>query len=1029
MVIDGKYTVKTITFLLLTCAFIFAKSPLLKAQNSDGELYGEYAKTAGSKAVLYRGKLPDKYLYAFNGTPFWESRTFVPGEVKYNGKIYRDVLLNIDACRMEVLCRYSSDVSPVVLSRQLVQYAKLGGVLYVNLNNLGYEDAPEGYFQVTRDGEAPVLRQIRKIFRTDSHDHNGADIGYYDPNYNERVTNYFRQEEKFYTIKEGAIKRIGKRAAAKAAASASTPFLESKAGVYEGTDAAPEGQTMAIRPRITGLGLPDGYFDANPNKDIDLAEDNASITATYRNKLYVIGQGEGNSPVTVEGVVTEMETGLPMYGVVIFDDNTSTYDRSRKDGTYRITLPGGENRLNFKAEGKEDITLRVKLQGDGTLNIEMPDRIESLEAAVVSAESMENHRSAAMGIESLSIRTMTKIPSAFGEGDLLKAVLTLPGVKSVGEASGGFNVRGGSQDQNLILFNGNTIYNPSHLFGIFSAFNPDIVESVELFKSVIPAEYGGRISSVLTVKSRDGNRERLKGSAGIGPLTSRLQLDGPIGKKTSFNVAARTSYSDWILKKLPKNSSYSGGTANFMDANAGITHRFNQKSTLRLNGYFAHDVFSFSKDTSYRYTNLNVSTSYDYKAGEKAFSISAGYDRFSNRTTISSWGSGAFNLETYIRQLFLRTKAALKAENHDISYGADVVGYGLDPGILTPATMMSTVIPRALEREYAIEPALFAQDTWTVSELFSLEGGLRLSGYSSLNDGKFYAGPELRLSGRYSPAVNLSFKGGFNTMRQYIHLISNNAGISPMDTWKLSDGNIAPTTGWQAAAGAYWTLLGSGVDLSAEVYYKRSKNGLDFKPGAILTMNEKLYQELVPVYGRSYGVELMAKKTTGKLTGWASYSYSKAQYKEMGDRGYAAVAAGNWYNTSFDKPHEAKLSANYAITHRYSVSVNADYSTGRPVTVPVGVYVTKNAVHMAYSERNSYRLPDYFRLDAAINIDPGHYKKSIFHTTFTVGVYNITGRKNAYSAFFKADERGQLKSYMLSVFATRIPYANINILF
>ena len=1029
MVIEGKYRAKTITFLLLACAFIFAKNNAIYAQDNASKWYGDYVEAAGSRATLYRGRLPEKYLYAFNGTPYWESKQFVEGEVKYNGKIYRNVLLNIDACRMELLCRYSYDVSPIILNRQDVQYAKLGGRLFVNLNNLGYEDAPKGYFEVVHDGDTPVLRQIKKVYRTDARFHNGYDIGYFDPDYREEVVNYFRHEERFYTFKEGKVKRIGRGAAKKLAATNGSAALATKAAKFEGTDAKPEGIKPERRPKITGIGLPDGYFDKDTGK-ARAEDENTSVTATYRNKLYTIGTGEGDKPVTVEGKVTEMETGLPMYGVVIFDDNTATYERSRKDGSYRITLPPGENRINFKAEAKEDISLRVKLQGDGTLNIEMPDRIESLEAAVVSAESMENHRSASMGIESISIRTMTKIPSAFGEGDLLKAVLTLPGVKTVGEASGGFNVRGGSQDQNLILFNGNTIYNPSHLFGIFSAFNPDVVESVELFKSVIPAEYGGRISSVLTVKSRDGNRERIKGSAGIGPLTSRVQIDGPIGKKTSFNAAARTSYSDWILKRLPTNSAYSGASANFLDVNAGITHRLNEKSTLRLNGYYANDVFAFSKDTSYRYTNVNVSASYDYKGAEgKTYSVSTGYDQFSNCTAISAWKSGAFLLETYIRQLFLRSKAAMRLDNHAINYGLDIVGYALDPGILSPNGGASAVIAEALDREYALEPALYAQDTWTVSELFSLEGGLRLSGYSSLNDGKFYAGPELRLSGRYSPAVNLSFKGGLNTMRQYIHLVSNNAGISPMDTWKLSDGNIAPTTGWQAAAGAYWTLLGSGVDLSAELYYKRSRNGLDFKPGAILTMNENLHKELIPVCGRSYGVELMAKKTTGKLTGWASYSYSKAQFKEMGDRGYAAVAAGNWYNTSFDKPHEAKISANYALTHRYSVSMNADYSTGRPVTVPVGVYITKGAVHMAYSERNSYRLPDYFRLDAAINIDPGHYKKSLYHTTFTVGVYNITGRKNAYSAFFKTDEKGQMKGYMLSVFATQIPYANINILF
>ena len=1028
MVNNGKKLTKTIKITLIAFVLIFLKVTIAQAQNDGKDLYKEYMTTAGSKSTLYRGKLPDKYLYAYNGTPFWETNTFAKGDVKYNGKLYEDVLLNIDACRMELLCRYSSDISPIILNRQDVQYARIGGRLFVNLKNLGYTDAPDGYFEVIKDGNTPVLHQIRKVFRTDSRNHNGQDIGYYDEYYREDFVKYFRLEEKYYTIKEGAVKKIGKRAAQKLTLQIDgSPYLETLASKFEGVDDRP-GKITATKPNRMGIGLPDGYFLQESAQEEQ--NDQNSVTATYRNKLYVIGSGEGNARVKVEGVVTDMETGSPLSGVILFDDKTSTYERTRKDGSYAITLPSGENRINFKAEGKEDISLRVNLLSDGVLNINMPDRIESLEAAVVSAESMESHRSAAMGIESISIRTMNKIPSAFGEGDLLKAVLTLPGVKTVGEASGGFNVRGGSQDQNLILFNGNTIYNPTHLFGIFSAFNPDVVENVELYKSVIPAEYGGRISSVLAVNSREGNRERVKGSAGIGPLTSRIEVDGPLGKKTTYILAARTSYSDWILKRLPKNSAYSGGAANFLDANMGLTHRFNNKNALRLNAYFARDRFTFSKDTSFFYNNANASISYDHKGDDgKSLNITAGYDHYFNRSSISSWAKGAFNLDTYIRQAFVRSKATAQLGKHAIGYGLDAVEYGLDPGIMTPYSEASTVISKSLDREYAIEPAAYIQDNWAVSETVSLEGGVRLSGYGSLNDGKLYAGPEFRISGRYSPAINLSFKGGFNTMRQYIHLISNAAAISPMDTWKLSDGNVAPTTGWQAAGGAYWTLLGSGVDLSAELYYKRSRNALDFKPGAILSMNETLYRELVPVYGKSYGVELMAKKTTGKLTGWASYSYSKAQYKEMGDRGYAAVAGGNWYNTSFDKPHEVKISANYAMTHRYSLSMNVDYSTGRPITVPVGLYVTKDQIHMAYSTRNSYRLPDYFRMDAAINIDPGHYKKAFFHTTFTVGVYNITGRKNAYSAFFKADDSGRMRGYILSVFATQIPYANINILF
>lgn len=1022
-------TTKTIKFLAFAIILNMLGVCVSNAQKIDKATYEAYKKLSGSNATIYRGKLPKRYLSAYNGNPFWSDKEYVEGEVLFNGKVYENVLLNIDAYRMDLLCRFSYQTAPIVLSKEDVKYAVIGGKLFVNLNGLGYSRAPEGYYEVLKDGEKALLRQVRKIYLTDAREHNGTDIGYYDPNYNEDYVNYFLFKEKLYTISQGKVKAIGKSAGKKIMKDqdVSTPVLENMARQWTGVSSVPGSSVLKKHPAAGGIGLPDDYFASTADRNATSGIQEESITVSYRNKLYVIGSGDKGERVTVRGQITELETGLPLAGVVVFDENSSTYDRSKSDGTYRITLESGENVLNFRYDGKEDLALRVDLLSNGTLNVEMPDKIEYLEAAVVSAESMENHRTATMGVEAISLRTMNKIPSAFGEGDIMKAVLTLPGVKTVGEASGGLNVRGGSQDQNLILFNGNTLYNPSHLFGLFSAFNPDAVESVELYKSAIPAEYGGRISSVLAVKAKEGNKERIKGSAGLGLLTSRIAIDGPVGKKTSFLAAARTSYSDWMLKRLPKNSIYSGAVANFSDANLSLTHQFNEKNSVQLFGYFATDNFSYAKDTSYKYTNANASLTFTHKEDDhRLWKVNAGYDYYTNRTSLAAWLDGAFNLDTYIRQAFARFQRELSLGKHRLRYGMDAVGYDFTPGRISPADPKSKIVETSMKNEFAIEPAAYIQDSWDISPSLSVEGGLRASTF--YNSGKFFAGPELRLSARYSPAVNVSFKGGLNTMRQYIHLLSNTASISPMDTWKLSDKDIAPTTGWQAAGGAYWTLLSYGIDLSAEIYYKRTKNALDFKPGAILSMNENLADELIPVFGRSYGIELLAKKTTGKLTGWASYSYSKSQYKEMEERGYEAIAAGNWYNTAFDKPHEFKLSGNYALTHRYSISVNIDYSTGRPVTVPVGIYTVGNRMVFAYADRNSYRIPDYFRVDAAFNIDPGHYKKSPVHTTFTFGVYNITGRKNAYSAFFKQDYNG-IHGYILSVFATQIPYANINILF
>ena len=979
--------------------------------------------------ALYRGKLPAQYPYQYNGTPCWEPGGFSKGSVYYNGKLYENVLLDVDACSMDLLARYNEDLSALALYTGQVGWFTKGNKFFVNLRYMGYTEAPEGYFEVLRDGSEPVLLQVNKVLQRSTGNHNGRDIGYVDNHYKQDIIAYFQQRESYYAITGGTVVKLRRSAAVKMAKQPSEgPSLKEQASVWKGnseSSAMPE-ETLALG----GIGLPDGYFSEKQQETVDNLP-STSITATYRNKLYVIGSGEGKGPVKLQGKVTELETGDALGGVVIYDDNTKTYARSRADGTYTITLPSGENMLHYSTDSKDPVDLRVDLRSDGRLDVEMPEKVTLLKASVVSATSMENHRSTNMGVETVSIGTVNKIPSAFGEGDIMKAVLTLPGVKTVGEASGGFNVRGGSQDQNLILFNGNTIYNPSHLFGIFSAFNPDIVDEVELYKSSIPAEYGGRISSVLTVKSKEGNSQKFTGSVGIGLLTSRVHLEAPIVKgKTNFILGARTTYSDWILKLLPKNSHYSGGKANFTDANLGVNHHFDSRNSLHLNGYFATDRFSFGADTSFRYTNINASLQFRHRGDDgNNFQITGGYDHYFNRTGIASWEEGAYELDTYIRQIFLRSNWNKFFGSHLVSAGLDAIGYGLDPGILNPSGTSSKVKARSLSREYAVEPSLYVSDNWRLAETFSLEGGIRLSSFLFVNPSKFYIGPEFRVSARYSPLPNLSFKAGFNSLRQYIHLISNTSAISPMDTWKLSDASIKPTTGWQAAGGIYWTHLGSGIDFSLEGYWKQMANHLDYKPGAVLSMNENLSEELVPVHGRSWGVEAMVKKTTGALTGWISYSYSRARFREMQDRGAETIAGGNWYNAPYDKPHEVKMVANWAFTHRLSVSANLDYSTGRPVTVPIGQYYLGGAYRMAYSERNSYRIPDYFRLDLALNIDPGHSLKALVHTTITVGVYNVTGRKNPYSVFFKSSPSGDVNGYMLTVFGSQVPYVNLNILF
>ena len=413
-----------------------------------------------------------------------DRKEFQLGDVWYNGRLYRDIFLNIDAVSGELQARPVDGVIAVVLVTDQVAWFTMGEKPFVNLRYLGWPEAPEGYFEVVRDGETPLLRRVSKTLRTDSNGSSYA-IGYEDPDYDYTVNNYFRFQETFYALEQGKLKKISRRNLdRRLKAPAGNPTLGvDRVAWHSHTDKAPTGQVAAANLPGSGIGLPDAYFAEIQKDTITVQYADSPLLATYRNKVYTVGvpgQNKGSAANRVRGAVTEAETGEPMYGVVIFDDRTKSYTRSDRNGQYRISLPAGENVLHFSADGKEELDLRVVVHSDGALNVMMTDKVTMLKEAVVSAESMAQHRNTEMGVEKVSVKTMNKIPSAFGEGDVIKAVLTLPGVKSVGEASGGFNVRGGSADQNLILFNGSTIYNPSHLFGIFSAFNPDIVNSIEL---------------------------------------------------------------------------------------------------------------------------------------------------------------------------------------------------------------------------------------------------------------------------------------------------------------------------------------------------------------------------------------------------------------------------------------------------------------------------------------------------------------------------------------------------------------------
>ena len=810
--------------------------------------------------------------------------------------------------------------------------------------------------------------------------------------------------------------------------------------------------------------LPEDYFVVRSGqRDIttELRFDPLEQKATSENKVYIIGdENTQNRPerVRLTGTMTDFKTGEPIVGATIFMENTTNGTTTDASGYYSLQLPAGHQILMIRGIGLKDTRRQIILFGDGKLDIDLEEEVYSLREIVVTAEQTIGIQSTILGVERIKVNEIKNIPTVFGETDVIRVVMMLPGVKAVGEASSGFNVRGGSTDQNLIRFNGGTVYNPTHLFGFFSVFNPDLVKDMELYKSSIPAKFGGRISSVLDINGREGNKKEFTGSLNLGLLTSRITMEGPIGEKTSFILGGRTTYSDWILGMLPDDSGYKDGKAGFYDLNMIVDHKFSDKDNLYLSGYYSHDRFQFTVDDRYGYTNMNVSAKWRHLFSNRLTSTYVvGYDHYDYKMYMSEDPFTAYSLRFDIDQVFTGIDfTAYANEKHTIDFGLGTILYKLNPGKYLPDASESLVIPDIMQEEKALESSVYLSDRWDISRRLSVNAGIRYSMFNAMgpriyniyepaqlpsettilgieeaksgNFFKTYQYPELRLSARYIFDNALSVKAGVNTLSQYIHKLSNTTIMSPTDTWKLSDAHIKPQKGMQVAAGVYKNFMNNIIETSVEVYYKTMKDYLDYQGGALLSMNHHIETDVINTQGRAYGIEFMLKKTQGKLNGWFSYSYSRTELRQNDPRAEEPINQGKWYPASYDKPHDLKLAGNYKFTQRYSVSLNCEYSTGRPITLPAAKYKYAGGEYVYYSERNQYRIPDFFRLDFSVNIEPSHHLTLLTHSSITFGVYNLTGRKNAYSVYYTTEKK-VVKGYQMAIFGVPVPYVSYNIKF
>ncbi|MES2893508.1 MAG: carboxypeptidase-like regulatory domain-containing protein [Bacteroidota bacterium] len=782
--------------------------------------------------------------------------------------------------------------------------------------------------------------------------------------------------------------------------------------------------------------------------------------SSLENKLYEIGDRslmnvEGTA--ILDGYLQDGKTGEAIIGASIYIDKLKVNISTDQNGYYTLTLPKGQHTLSIQGMGIKDTRRQVVLHADGKMNIEVQQQIMTLKNVTMSAQKINNIRSAQMGVQKIDIKTIKQVPVVFGEADVLRVVLTLPGVKSVGEASTGLNVRGGAADQNLILFNDATIYNPAHFFGLFSAFNPEIVKDVELYKSSVPAKFGGRLSSVIDITGREGNKKKVTGSAGIGLLTSRFNLEGPlINDKSSFILGGRTTYAKWLLNILP--DQYKNSRASFNDFNLHISHEFTEKTTLYVTGYMSNDRFNLNSDTFYSYGNKNISLKLKHFFNNKLNALfTVGYDRYDYNITSESNEITAYKLGFDINQTYLKTHFNYNLSvKHRLEFGLNSIYYKLHPGSYLPVGGKSLVLADTVATEQALESAIYLSDKYNITPELFFDAGVRFSFYNYLgpqtvntyapgiprtetnmlesksytgsNFIKTYGGPEIRVSMRYAFSDSFSIKAGYNTQRQYIHSMSNVTSMAPTDIWKLSDPNIKPQFGDQVSLGLYKNFRANTIETSLEVYYKNIKNYLDYKSGAQLIMNDHVETDVFTTRGKAYGVEVMVRKPAGKLNGWISYTYSRTQLKMDDPIAGEVINKGNYYPANYDKPHDVTMIANYRLSHRFSLSLNTTYSTGRPITLPIGSFTYGSSIRTLYGERNAYRIPDYFRTDFSMNIEGNHKVKQWTHNSWTIGVYNLTGRKNPYSVYFLS-ENGVIKGYKLSIFGSAIPYVNFNIRF
>ena len=765
---------------------------------------------------------------------------------------------------------------------------------------------------------------------------------------------------------------------------------------------------------------------------------------------------------TLSGTISDAKNNETLIGVNLSIKELNYYITTNEYGFYSITLPKGNHTIEVSYMGYQTMEEQISLEQNTKKNFILIENGQQLDEVIIVEKNKTNTRKAEMSVNKLAIATIKQMPVVLGEVDIIKSLLFLPGVTNAGEGQSGFNVRGGGADQNLILLDEATLFNSSHLFGFFSVFNPDAIKDLKLYKGGIPARFGGRASSVLDIYQKDGSNKGFHANGGIGLISSRLLLEGPIVKeKGSFLIGGRGSYAHLFLKLANNDNS-----AYFYDLNTKMNYKINKNNTLYLSGYFGRDIFTINKSFSNTYGNSTLNLRWNHLFNDKLFSnASMIYSDYYYGLKLDfigfNWDSGIknYNLK-YDFKYYLNDKIKL-------NFGTNAIYYDFNPGAIKPIDENSAINYRQLEKKYAFEPSFYIDAEQKISSKINVQYGLRYSmfyrlGSSNVNNyqnneavlfnqdlgiyekatpvNSTYYGSnktiasfdnfEPRFAMSYEINDSKSVKLSYNKMAQYLQLVSNTASPTPLDIWTPSDTVIKPQIANQFALGYFSNLKEDAYSLEVEGYYKHIKNRMDYIDGADLIANEAIEQVILNGEMRSYGLEVLVRKNIGKFTGWIAYTLSKSQQRTPGRNALeTGVNNGEWYRSAYDKTHNIAITSAYKLNEKWSFSGNFTLQSGQPVTYPNGQYEYQGIVIPSYGLRNQNSLPTYHHLDIAATLTPRKNAKRKWQGEWVFSIYNIYSRKNAASISFRQNaETGNNEAVRLSIFGM-VPSVTYNFKF